>query len=385
MTRPEQRTVVIVALILGGLFFAEMLSNFTPAKVSMALVVVFWVPLLVLHEVAHAAAARWVGWSVQEMVIGFGKELYRFRFGETLVRIKLLPLEGYVLPNPNSLHNARLKQAFIYLAGPGVELLLVIALWLLLGKDLLASDGGYGLIALQSLALAALLGAGFNLLPYASGSGVSDGLGAILSLFAPDELFTHRLVMVHVRQARRALLREQWPQAAAAIEEGLARHPGNEQLLGLKAVVTAAEGDQEKAFEMLEALGHPNDKPALLRHDLLLDAAWVVLLSGDGSLLHDAEQACERARSDFSDSVAAHLMLGRVLLERGQSQAALDTLLTGYRYAADSDEEPQMVALLVIAARQAERAETAARFRAALNPNTIGPELRRRALPEQPS
>src|SRR5690606_17260025 len=231
MTQPEQRTVVVVSLILGGLFAAEMFSNFTPAKVSIALVVVFWVPLLVLHEVAHAAAARWVGWSVQEMVIGFGKELYRFRFGETLVRIKLLPLEGYVLPNPTTLHNARLKQAFIYLAGPGVELLLVIALWLLLGKDLLASDGGYGLIALQSLALAALLGAGFNLLPYASGSGVSDGLGAILSLFAPDELFTHRLVMVHVRQARRALLREQWPQAAAAIEEGLARHPGNEQLL----------------------------------------------------------------------------------------------------------------------------------------------------------
>src|SRR5690606_35957530 len=115
---------------------------------------------------------------------------------------------------------------------------LVLALWVVLGKDLLSSDAGYGLIAVQSLALAALLGAGFNLLPYAAGSGVSDGLGAILSLFAPDELFTHRLAMVHVRRVRRALFREQWPEAAAAIEEGLARHPGNEQLLGLKAVVT---------------------------------------------------------------------------------------------------------------------------------------------------
>ena len=157
--------VVVVSLILGALFLAEMLSNYTPAKASMVLVVLFWVPLLVLHELAHALAARWVGWSVQEMVIGFGKELWRFRIGQTLVRIKLLPLEGYVLPNPTTIRDARLKQAFIYLAGPGIELLLVGVLWALEGDQLLTHTADYGVIAVQSLALAALLGAGFNLLP----------------------------------------------------------------------------------------------------------------------------------------------------------------------------------------------------------------------------
>jgi tetratricopeptide (TPR) repeat protein len=319
---------------------------------------------------------------VQEVVIGFGKELYRFRVGQTLVRIKLLPLEGYVLPNPTTLKDARLKQAFIYLAGPGIEILLVTLLWLLYGDGLLAHTGEYGMIAIQSLALAALLGAGFNLLPYAAGSGVSDGLGAILSLFAPDDVFRHRLTMVFVRRARIALLREQWASAIQIIEEGLERHPGDEQLLGLKAVATAAEGNQEQAFEMLEALGHPNDKPALLRHDLLLDAAWVVLLGNDEALIHEAEQACERARADFPDSVAAHLSLGRLLLQRGQSQPAFEVLLNGYRFSADSDEEPQLVALLVIAATRTQRNETAERFRAVLNPNAIGPELRQQALGE---
>jgi hypothetical protein len=286
MNKGERRAVAAAALILTGLFSAELLSHYTPVKASMLFVLLFWGPLLVLHEAAHALTARWLGWGVQEVVIGFGKELYRFRIGQTLVRIRMVPVEGYILPNPKSLERARLKSALIYLAGPGSELLLTVLLWIALGERLTSPTDDYALIAAQSLALAALMGAGFNLLPYASGSGVSDGLGAIVSLLAGDDVFKHRLSMHHVKAARRWLYLELWDRALAAIDVGLEQHPGDEQLLGLRAVAIAGSGDQSKAIELLESLGHPNDKPMALRHELLLDAAWVVLVSNDHSLVH---------------------------------------------------------------------------------------------------
>lgn len=380
MTRGERRVVGSIALGLCGLFVLELLYNYTPVKASVLWVVVFWVPLLVLHELGHALAARWVGWNVQEITIGFGKDLFRFRYRGTLIRLRAAPLEGYVLPNPRDTKQARLKSAFIYLAGPGVELALALGCWLWFGDALTTRTDDPAMIAIQSLTLAALLGAGFNLLPYSSGSGVSDGLGAILSLFANEELFRQRLSLQYVRAARSALYLEQWERALGVIEDGLARHPADDQLLGLRAVAIAGAGEEQRALDMLEELGHPNDKPPELRHELLLDAAWVVLVSNDQTLLHDAEQACERALGDVPDSVRGNLMLGRVLLERGQASAALQILLRAYRRATEPDEEAQLLAHLTLAARQLDQTDTAERFLSALNPDTIGPRLRARVL-----
>lgn len=378
MSRSEQHWITVGAIVLTGLFLAELLTDYTPVKAGALFLLLAWLPLLVLHELGHALAARWLGWEVQEMVIGFGKELYRFRAFGTLVRIRVVPVEGYVLPNPRDLKHARLKSALIYLSGPGIELLLVLGLWLWLGSALTSPSDAYGVIALQSLALGALMGAGFNLLPYASGNGMSDGLGALVSLFGTDELFRHRLSSLDVRDVRRQLYLERWERAQELLDEARAKYPNDELLSGLQAVHLAATGRSTEAFELLESLGHPNEKPPLVRHDLLLSAAWVVLLCGDRSLLHDAQQACERALIDADASVRANTMLGRVLLERGQPQAALVPLLRAYQQTLEADDETQLLAYLILAARQSNQPELAARFATVLRPERLGQSLRAR-------
>ncbi len=380
MSRSEQRWVALAGLGLTGLFVAELVVDYTPAKISMLLILAFWLPLLVLHEVGHALMARIVGWHVDEMVIGFGKELFRFRYGQTLVRVRVLPVEGYIQPHPTTLSGARWKNAVIYLAGPGIELLLALGLWSLYGDNLTTPSTDYALIAAQSLALGALMGAGFNLLPYATGNGVSDGLGAILSLFANDEVFRHRLSQHHVRSVRRALYSEDWERARAELSAGLERYPSDLQLLGLEAVVIAAEGDNDAAFSRLENLGHPDDKPTTIRHELLLDAAWVVLLTGDRPLLNEAQQACERALFDGYGSVRGNLMLGRVLLERNQPQAAFRALMRAYRQTVEAEDEPQLLAYLIIAARELGHHDYASRFMSVLNPGLLGASLRARVF-----
>ena len=77
MTRGE----TIASRVVGGLFLLLMLAavfdDFSPRKLAIVFMAVFWVPMFVLHEVGHAVAAKMVGWRVREIVIGFGKTLWR--------------------------------------------------------------------------------------------------------------------------------------------------------------------------------------------------------------------------------------------------------------------------------------------------------------------
>src|SRR5688572_16153726 len=71
-----------------GLIAADLAQGFSVRRLSVLFVLVAWVPLLALHELGHALGARAVGWHVTEVVIGFGRELLRFRIGATRVRIR---------------------------------------------------------------------------------------------------------------------------------------------------------------------------------------------------------------------------------------------------------------------------------------------------------
>lgn len=177
-------------LFLGGMAM-ETLDHYTPAKLAMWLTPAFYILLLPVHEFGHALAARLCGWGIREVVIGTGPEwLRRPCLGSTL-SLRAFPVSGHVSTRIGDLRFAAWKSAFIYAAGPGIEILLLLAVWLAAGNQLLAPQTEPRLIAAQSFALAALLGIVFNLIPYpvrtADGDTWSDGLGVIQSLRTPPE------------------------------------------------------------------------------------------------------------------------------------------------------------------------------------------------------
>ena len=381
-TTKERRMVAWIGGILGALMVAEVLRGFSPLKLSIFFVLLFWVPLLVLHELGHALAARSVGWRVSEIVIGFGRELTRFRLGHTRVRVRAAPLEGYVVPSPSDVRGSRWKSAWVYAAGPGIELLFVLVCWIALGDDLLRASENLGVLAVQSACVAALLGAGFNLLPYIAGAQMSDGLGILASLSASDESFRAQLAAPFASEARRALYAEQVERAERWVQYGLEKYPGDWQLQALAAVCLAARGDEQAAIRDLEALGHPDDKPPGVRVELLLDAAWVVLLSRDRKLLGDAQQACERARHLAPEHIRVNLLLGRILLERQRNEEAYRFLMDAYKLCKDADEEAQLVAYLAIVCRRLNRADYAQRFAREMRRMPPGPALQSQVLEE---
>lgn len=381
-TRQERRVIALIGALLGSLIVAEIIRGFHPIKLSILFVLLAWGPMLVLHELGHALAARSVGWRVNEIVIGFGRELTRFRWRNTRIRIRMAPLEGYVVPSPVDVRGARFKSAWVYAGGPGIELLFVGICWVALGDSLVTATDDLGMVAIQSACLAALLGAGFNLLPYISNGQTSDGLGIIASLSTSDENFVAHLASPFASEGRRALHREQVDQARAWVDYGLERYPDDFQLRGLSAVCAAAEGQDDEGLRLLEELGHPDDKPPGIRVELLLDAAWVVLLSDRKDLLADAQQACERAIRIAPSHVRANLLLGRTLLERDRAEDAYRYLMEGYKLASDHDDEVQLVAYLAIACGRIDKSDYANRFMRELARMPPGPALKDRVLQE---
>ena len=108
--------------------------------ISVVAVVFVLGTIVLLHEFGHYMAAKSLGVRVEVFSLGFGKRLLGFHHGETDYRISALPFGGYVRmsgENPletrsgdprEFLSHPRWHRFLIALAGPGVNILLAVAL-----------------------------------------------------------------------------------------------------------------------------------------------------------------------------------------------------------------------------------------------------------------
>jgi tetratricopeptide (TPR) repeat protein len=391
-SRGERLCVVALSITFVALLAADLASDFDVRKLGGAFVLAFWLPMLRLHMLGHALASRLVGWRLVEVGVGFGRELLRLRVRSVRVRVGCLPLAGYALVQPGSLRCARAKRALVFLGGSLANLALVAALLPVIELRVPERGDSLAFIVLQSLALAATLIALCALVPYRSGGNPSDGLALLECAFASADTLRARHASVFAREARRLLEDEQPAAARELIEAGLAQLPDEPRLLGMAAVVRAAEGSPREAYGALEALGPPDARAPALRAELIADAARAVLHGHDETLLPDAERAAERALELCPEDPEHALLLGRVLVERRRFSAAYSQLMSAYRRVHDVDQEAHCVAYLALACRALSRGPgasafdtQASRFEAAASSQPVPPGLRRRVLESAPA
>jgi len=113
------------------------MAGFFTALLAVAVVLGF---MILIHELGHYAAAKWLGVRVEVFSIGFGKRLLGFRRGDTDYRISAIPLGGYVKmsgDNPMEertgdpaefLSHSRWHRFLIAIAGPAMNILLAVGL-----------------------------------------------------------------------------------------------------------------------------------------------------------------------------------------------------------------------------------------------------------------
>ena len=201
-----ERWLVLGAFLLavGGLL-AVVLEDYEPVRLAPVFMLLAHFPLIALHEAGHAAMAAALGWKVEALVVGFGRDALRFELWGVPVTVRMYPLGGWVLPTPTHLRGARWRSALIYLAGPLAELLLVGALALGFGLEtLITRSEALPVIAAQAVCVGALFDVVWNLLPRRieteHGESATDGLGAIRSVLRERTSFTGA-VREHHREA----------------------------------------------------------------------------------------------------------------------------------------------------------------------------------------
>lgn len=96
--------------------------------------------LILVHEVGHLAAAKWVGIEVAAFSVGFGPILWRGRWRGIDLFLRLLPLGGFVQPAaPEDFPSLPLARRLVFFGGgPAANLLAAMPLLAVLA----ARDGG---------------------------------------------------------------------------------------------------------------------------------------------------------------------------------------------------------------------------------------------------
>jgi hypothetical protein len=214
-------------LVFLALFVVGIAGDFRPANLTAPLVLLFWIPLLAVHEGGHAAAAGLLGWRVGRVVVGVGAAVTRFRVGTAVVEVRLVPVEGFVLCVPTRLRLPQVESALIYLAGPAVEALVAVGVVLAVGRDRLFSPAeDYGVVVWRSLVIAAAFQAALNLLPFGAVTRdrviPSDGLGIVASLVRPTSYYARLLEWAHD-----PALQDEDPFTPAGPRKRRARHPSD--------------------------------------------------------------------------------------------------------------------------------------------------------------
>ncbi len=120
---------------------------------SYLLVVILLGAVILLHEMGHLVAAKWVKIPIDRFSVGFGPRLFGFKRRETEYRLSVIPLGGYVLPqmeDPNDFGRYPLWHRIVFSLGGSMFNLLGAFACLLLIR-LLATDLPWPAVVMQSL------------------------------------------------------------------------------------------------------------------------------------------------------------------------------------------------------------------------------------------
>lgn len=252
------------------------------------------IPLIVLHELAHALTARALGFRVFAIHLGLGKVLFSRRISGIAWTVHLIPVSAVTVVSGPEMRNYRARIFLIHLAGPAFHALLnALLLWM--NAVFGVSGVWYGLILWTNVYLLV-----FNLLPHkaqvAVGSAGTDGWAMLIApRLTPEELRT-RYASFYILETVSATEDGDMDAAREFAEKGIALYPDNPNMRNALGYAYVNSREYLKSRQVfLQALHSSENMPAATKAMLLNNVAFANIMLDDSTLVAEADNYSEQA------------------------------------------------------------------------------------------
>jgi tetratricopeptide (TPR) repeat protein len=302
--------------------------------------------LIIPHELGHAFMARWLGIPVFKIIVGSGHLIKVGTIFGFPYEARQFPFHGLTLSLANSRRWYRLKRFCIVIAGPLVNLgLLLVALRIPQARSL-SQALSQSLSPVGWLILANAWILFINLIPHHlklhQGKIPNDGLSLLTMPFLPKKKIEQTLPLYYVFEGSEFLLKQQFQQAKISYLHGLSQYPQNLLLKNGLGIAHLEMGEVEEARTIFAQLLEKSDASNKGLHSLLLNnLAYANILSDPQGLVEEADALSSQVYQNFPWVPAFKGTRGIVLVELGE----LDEGIALLKQAMEENEEPRNKAI----------------------------------------
>jgi tetratricopeptide (TPR) repeat protein len=325
-----------VAVMMGLLALVVLIQreSFTLCLPVNALLVVAVFPIsVIIHESAHAIAAKLVGLEVKRVQVGGGAIVWRGSVFGVDIHVGSLPFSGRCLAIPTKATGARWRYWLCVAAGPLASAAILATVWQ-------SKDDGWRVflqydavnpLGVVFVANALVLGA--TLIPWGGGTAgamaASDGKLLLTIPFMRD--FDGQLRGAHhALEAAFALEQGDVDGALSWAEKGLSRVPDSASLLCVRGSALLRKGDMKGAREIFLELRDRPGTPVPVRDVYENNIAWASIFLDDPALHEEALRAARRVAVVRELEAWAHGTYGSALVRCGKPHAAMSELERAY-------------------------------------------------------
>lgn len=283
------------------------------------------IPLIVLHELAHAVVAQALGFRVFGIHLGLGKVLFSRRIAGIAWTIHMIPSSGATLVAGPEMNNYKTRIFLIHLAGSLFHALLnAILLWVNRVFDV---TGLWYQITLWTNVFLLLT----NLFPHkaqvAVGSTGTDGWAMLNAPRLTSKDLQARYASYYILETVRAVESGDMEAARAFAEKGVAFYADDANMRNTLGYVYVNSGEYLKSRQVfLETLAAVEELPSATKAILMNNIAFANLMLEDLSLLPEADDFSSQAYEMLSWEPSITGTRGSVLVALGQHQQGIALL-----------------------------------------------------------
>ncbi|MBN2385625.1 MAG: site-2 protease family protein [Anaerolineales bacterium] len=320
-----------------------------------------FLPLVVVHELAHALTAALLGFRVFGILLGGGRRVFYGKILGLKWDVRAIPLGGATILAGPPAPAYRLKNFLIYLAGPAAHALLALlcgvvwlmTLWLPVPRFwstlMLLSGFMNGFLFLANLWP--------RKFPVLFGANGSDGWHLMRIFFwKPDEL-AQRQASYYALAAMEASEERRFEQARRWTAAGLLRYPDDEMLLNVSGVVDTRIGEYERARQAFVRLLPGSEHNPAFKNLILNNVAYVDVMLEDPALLPEADRYSAEAYQNVPWEPAIQGTRGLVLVTLGRPDEGLPLLQSAFKK--NPDRQGRAIEACFIALAEARRGNPA--------------------------